>query len=228
MGYAGKLSEKEQAIKLRKRGLSYKEILKKVIVSKSTLSIWCRHIALTTSQLERLENRKLKGAELGRFRGAKIQQQIRIEKTKMLIRSGIKEVGNLNKRDRFIAGIALYLGDGLKGDQGVGFSNSNPKIVRFMMKWFREFCSIPESKFTGQIWIHDNLNESKAKKFWSVLTNIPLSQLQKSYVAKNKTESKKIRKKLHKNGVFAIRVNSREKQRKLIGWMSGVLGKPLI
>jgi hypothetical protein len=223
VGYAGKLEEKNLALKLRGKGLSYSEIRKNVLVSKSALSLWCRDVILTPNQMERLKKRKLNGAERGRIIGAKRQQQERIKKTKELLNQGKKEVGSLNKRDRFIAGIALYLGDGCKGDKGVGFSNSNSRIIQFMMSWFREFCDIPENKFRGQIWIHDNLNEPQAKIFWSKTTGIPIKQFTKSYIAKNKTNSRKIRKKLHEHGVFAIRIHKR-----ILGWMVGILGKPLI
>ena len=135
MGYAGKLEEKELALKLRRKGLSYSEIQKKVFVSKDTLSRWCRDVILTPEQLGGLRKKRLKGAERGRIIGAKKQQRDRIRRTKKLLEQGEKEVGLLSKRDRFISGIALYLGDGLKGDKGIGFSNSNPKTISFMMKW---------------------------------------------------------------------------------------------
>ncbi|MBL7150642.1 hypothetical protein ISS86_01785 [Candidatus Microgenomates bacterium] len=228
MGYAGKLEEKRLALKLRGKGLSYSEIREKVPVSKDTLSRWCRDVILTLAQMERLRQKKLKGAEKGRFIGAKRQQQARIRRTKKLLEKGKKEIGLFSKRDRFIAGVGLYLGDGLKGDKGVGFSNSNPKIIKFMMRWLREFCQIPEEKLSGSIWIHENLNELKARKFWSKLTGIPLRQFRKSYIAKNKTKSRKIRKNLHQYGVFAVRVSNAAVQRKILGWIAGILGEPVI
>ena len=142
MGYAGKLRLKEEAIKLRKKGFSYSEIKKEMDVSKSTLSLWCRDVAISEDQALRLYKRKLKGAERGRIIGAKKQQKMRIEKTKQLVNQGIGEVENMTKRERFYAGIGLYLGDGAKGDKCVDFSNTNPEIIRFMMRWFRDFCNI--------------------------------------------------------------------------------------
>jgi transposase len=228
MGYAGKLEEKKLAFKLRRQGLSYNEIEEKVPVSKDTLSRWCRDVILTPSQMGRLRKKRLKGAERGRIIGAKRQQRDRVKRTKKLLEEGKREIGLLNGRDRFIAGVSLYLGDGLKGDKCIGFSNSNSKIISFMMSWFREFCQIPEEKFRGQIWIHDNLDEPRARKYWSGVARIPISRFQKSYIARNKIKSKKIRKQLHQHGVFAVRVSSAEIQRKILGWMSGILGTSIV
>lgn len=223
MGYLGKIEEKSIAISLRGKGLSYREINQRVNVSKDTLSRWCRGVILTPEQLESLRRKKLDGAERGRLIGAKRQQENRIARTVELAARGKKEVGRLSQRDRFIAGISLYIGDGLKGDRAVGFSNADPQAVKFILRWLREFCPIPENKFHGQIWIHEGLNEAKAKKFWSDLTKIPLKQFHKSYVAGIKPNSRKIRKIRHKYGIFAIRVSNAETQRKILGWESGIL-----
>jgi len=51
MGYAGKLNDKKEARRLRKEGLSYREIQKQIDVAKSTLSRWCRDIILSPEQL---------------------------------------------------------------------------------------------------------------------------------------------------------------------------------
>ena len=228
MGYAGKLKEKKTAIKLRKKGFSYNQIKNRLRVSKSTLSIWCRDIILTPKQMENLIKRKLRGSEKGRIIGAKKQQQKRVKKTKKLLRLGMKEVGKLSKRDEFIAGIGLYLGDGFKIDKSVGFSNSNPKIISFMMRWFRNFCDVLEKDFRGRIWIHDSSDEKKAKKYWSKTTMIPIDQFHRSYIVKNKQNSNKIRKKLHSYGVFTVIIMRVQIQRKILGYMSGILRGELI
>jgi len=44
---------KEEALILRKKGLSYSEIKKRILVSKSTLSSWLHDIKLTPKQQER-------------------------------------------------------------------------------------------------------------------------------------------------------------------------------
>src|SRR3989338_516629 len=49
---------KEKAIRLRKKGLSYKEILQKIPVCKSTISLWVRDVVLTKEQHKRLWEKK--------------------------------------------------------------------------------------------------------------------------------------------------------------------------
>jgi hypothetical protein len=45
-----KFTEKEKAIKLRKSGATYSEVLREVPVSKSTLSLWLRDVGLSKTQ----------------------------------------------------------------------------------------------------------------------------------------------------------------------------------
>jgi len=225
MGYYGKLEEKELARNLRSNGLSYGEIQKKVNVSKDTISRWCRDVTLSPEQLDRLIQNKLNGATKGRLIGAKKQQDERIERSRLLFEKGILKVGTLSKRDRFIAGIGLYIGDGGKGDERFAFSNSDPKTIKFMSEWLTEFFDVSPDKMTGQIWIHDNLDEKKARKYWSDLTKIPNGRIYKSYIAKNKVKSKKIRKQLHNYGIFTLLHLSSAVQREILGLMAGILNQ---
>jgi len=223
MGYAGKLEEKKIALRLRKHGLSYSQIRKRVNVSKDTLSRWCKNVVLSPQQMEKLARRKITGSEKGRIIGAKTNQKKRIKEEAMLLEKGISQVASVSERDRFIAGIALYMSDGSKAGNAVEFTNSNPKMIKFMADWFKEFCKIDNNRIRISLWIHDNLDENKAKHFWSQLIGISLDQFHKSYIAKNKINSKKIRKMRHEYGVCKIRFFDVKQLRLIKGWIEGVL-----
>lgn len=224
MGYAGKLEEKLKAQELRRLGLSYGEILEQIKISKDTLSRWCRDIPLTDSQKKRLLENKSLGQRKGSLIAADNKRRKRFARIREIHIESKRELGPIKKRDKLIAGILLYAGEGEKRDGSVGFANSDPKLIKFMMNWFKEFCNVPLSKFRGAIWLHEGLSESDAKKFWSGLTGIPLSQFHKTYIAKNKTDSKKVRKNIHEFGVFAIRFGDKDTHRRIMGWISAVLG----
>lgn len=219
MGYSGKLQQKILAQNLRRKGLSYKEILQHVSVSKDTLSRWCKDIQLTEEQKERLLQNKQFGQKKGSLVAAENKRKKRISTTLAIHHQAKKEVGQLSDRDKFLLGVALYAGEGYKMDGKVGFTNADPKIIAFMVNWFLRFGEISEGKIRGAIWLHEGLNEEQAKDFWSQLTGIPLQQFHKTYIAKNKMDSKKIRKNLHEYGIFSIRIADSQLHRKIMGWI---------
>lgn len=221
MSYAGKLDLKLKAQKLRRQGWSIKAIEKELQVSRSSVSLWARDIKLTKSQLEKLYLNKKTGQLKGSIIAAMNKIRDREEITAKLMREGKKEIGRLSKRDRFVAGVALYCGEGSKTDGSVDFANLDPKLISFMMSWMRDFCNVPEEKFRGSLYLHDNLDEIKAKQFWSKLSGISLSQFTKTYIVKN--NPKRLRKVKHIHGVFRITVSDINLHRKIMGWISGVL-----
>lgn len=223
MGYYGKLEEKKKAQVLRRKGLSYNEILKHIKVSKDTISRWCRDIILTPGQLERLRNNKKLGGDKGRIIGAKKQQEKRIRETKELFDIGYNRVGKLSERERFIAGISLYIGDGYKSNTTFGFSNSDPKTIAFMSGWLKDFFEFDYNRIKGQLWLHDNLDEKKARDFWAKTVGISEKNIYKTYLAKNKSNSKKIRKNIHKHGIFTLVLPFSRVQREILGLMARVL-----
>lgn len=217
----GKLDLKLKAKELRKKGLSVKEIKKRINVSLSSVSVWVRDVKLNKKQLNKLYLNKKTGSLRGSIVAAqnKIKERERI--TKILNRQGRKDIGKLNKKERFVAGVAIYAGEGGKTDRDISFVNSDPRMIKFMANWFKDFCGVSKEKFRGSLYIHDDLNEKKAKLFWSELSGIPLSQFTKSYIAKNKEN--RLRKKKHNYGIFRIKVSNAFLHRKIIGWVDGLL-----
>lgn len=220
MGYAGKLELKLKTQNLRKEGLSVKEIQRRLRVSRSSVSLWVRDIKLTKKQLEKLYLNKRTGALKGSIIAAMNKRRRREELTEKLKKEGEKEVGTISKRDKFIAGVAMYLGEGGKTDKNIQISNSNPKVIKFMAGWLREYGKVPEEKLRGALYIHDNLNETKAKRFWSKLTGIPLKQFTKTYIVQN--NPKRLRKIKHSYGVFRVTVSNANLHRKIMGWIEGI------
>lgn len=220
MGYAGKLELRLEAQSLRKKGLSLKEIQKRLGVSRSSVSLWVREVKLTQRQIRRLYLNK----ETGRLKGSAIAAANKIrareELTRKIIKVAQREVGSLSKRDRFITGIAMYFAEGDKGGKNVAFSNSNPYAIKFMADWLRVECKVPEEKFRCYLYIHDNLDEVKAKRFWSKLTHIPLAQFRKSYIVMNNPN--RLRKVKHVHGVLRISVSDVNLHRRITGWISKI------
>ncbi len=195
-------------------------------VSRSSVSLWVRDVSLTRKQLEKLYFNKRTGALRGTVNAAINKKKIREATTQRLLEKGQKAVGRLSKRDRFVIGVALYFAEGSKGDSSVSFCNSDARSIIFMMKWLREFCRVPESKFRCSLHLHDNLDETKAKRFWSKKTQIPLAKFTKTYTVKNRL--KRFRKTKHEYGVCRITVSDVNLHREVMGWISGLFNNMYI
>ncbi|PIP92339.1 hypothetical protein COW77_00440, partial [Candidatus Wolfebacteria bacterium CG18_big_fil_WC_8_21_14_2_50_39_7] len=147
-----KFAEKLKAIKLRRRGYSYKKIRKTVKVSKSSLSRWLNEIDLTPKQREKL----LIGREFSRYAGAKAKRRKKTEIIKMIVNRSREEFIHLVKNPLFLSGLMLYWAEGDKNQaERVKFTNSDETTIILMISWFREICKVPEEKFRIALHIHN-------------------------------------------------------------------------
>lgn len=222
MGYSGKVNLQNKAKILRKKGMSVREIQKHLKVSKSSISIWTREVVLSEKQLNHLLKSRKEAGKRGGMTAAKNKILKRENLTREIINKSRKDIGKMTVRDRFIFGIALYFAEGTKTDTNICFTNSDPRAIYFIKSWIGEFLEVPIERFVGNIYLHDNQSEAKAKKYWSKLLTIPLSQFGKSYIVKNNPNS--LRKTKHEFGVFRLTVCDVNKYRKIVGWISGVFG----
>jgi len=226
-----KSKEKNKALKLRQRGESINDIAKKLKVSKSTVSLWCRNISLNPKQIKRLVEKQKIGSYSGRLKFLEKIRDKRIKEVAKLKKEGLKEVGKVNKRDIFIAGIAMYVSEGATSPskEEVSFYNSDPKIILFILKWFKKICKISDDRFAIQIRINE-IHKKRIKKvenYWSELTGIPLSQFTKTILIKVKN------KKIYPNhntyyGTVRVMVHRGvQLRRKINGWIEGLLKAPV-
>ncbi len=223
-----RIKKKLLAQELRREGYSISEIAKKLNMHKSgTISKWCRDIPLTLEQIERLTKKQQSGSYKGRMIAVEKLRKARMKEVKLMRKEGLKEIGKLSKRDLFISGVGIYWSEGethSASDQ-LSFTNSDPKMVLLMLKWFKEICKVPEDKFSLQIRIN-KIHKSRVKEtenYWSKLTGIPLSQFTKTVLIKTKS------KKIYPNpdtyfGTLRILVHQGTRlRRKIHGWIEGLV-----
>jgi transcriptional regulator with XRE-family HTH domain len=204
---------KERARELRKKGFSYSEIIKQIPVSKSTISFWCRDIKLTKKQITRLGS--LYDTQ---FRGAKANQLKRKKEIEIIRKNAKKEIKKLSNYEIKIIGAALYWAEGSKVKSS-SFTNSDPLLIKFIMKWYRDVCKVPENKIKPYLHLHTGLDEKKAKKYWSKIISIPVNRFGSTFFKKEGTGHRK--NKLY-NGTLRIQVNSEDLRHKILAWVEKI------
>ena len=129
-----------------------------------------------------------------------------------------KELYKLDDFSFFIAGIMMYWAEGSK-TRGVSITNSDERIILFMLKWFEKIFNIDiKKRIQIHLHIHDINKDQIIKKYWSKLTKIPMSNFGKSFVKPKGTGH---RKNILPNGIIRIRVYGEgieDMRHKIMSW----------
>ncbi len=144
--------DKNLAINLRKQGKSYNEIVKILKVPKSTLSLWLRNIKMSPEVERKFWNeiRKKWARSITEFN--KKQATVARQKAKQLQENAAKNIGMLSKRELLLVGAALYWAEGNKKNRWtLHFSNSDPAMIKLIMKFFREVCNVAKEKIKALV-----------------------------------------------------------------------------
>lgn len=149
-----KLQAKLQAIELRKQGFSYNEILRRIPVSKSSLSVWLRNTPLSKDQMLYLLKRRINSWKAGGV----ARRNIRIQEEKDEYQKAQKMVGKLSEREVFLIAVSLYWAEGAKQrnviSQRVAISNSDPGILLVFYRWMLQMGS-DASEIIATLYLHE-------------------------------------------------------------------------
>jgi hypothetical protein len=216
MGYRGKLVERRQARQLRRTGLPLGEIAVRLGVSKSSVSLWVRDVEFDAPVARAVRGRRRDPNALQRRKQGEIER---------LLEEGRARLGRLSEREFLVAGVALYAGEGSKGDGRLRFVNSDPRMVVFFCAWLRHFYEIDESRLRLALYLHQGLDLAAAMVYWSVLTGIPETQFTKPYRA---VPDPSIRHAKHVHGCVAVGYSCSATHRSVMGLVHALLSKGTI
>ena len=219
------LSLKEKTVYYRKRGYSYNMISQKLGLSKSTLSDWLKEIPYKPN------NEVIERIGLARIKSANFKHKQRIVDIVAMKKLAKKDIGKLTKRDLWLLGIGIYLGEGSKLHEQIRVVNSDPKIIKTTMRWFREICGLCNKNFSPGVHTYPDNNVDETIKYWSKIIGIPKKQFIKTQIDRRNNKSGKRKTKLP-YGTLHLRIKSCGKKefgvslhRRIMGWLEVVLNQ---
>lgn len=215
-----RLEDKRKAIELRVQGKTYRQIGSIIPnLSKSTLSGWLRNVKLTKEQEKKLKSNIEKITYNARVKAAWTKKREKQEMTKKILEEAKKELPSRLKNPLFLIGLSLYWAEGNKASENIQFANSDSRLIKIMMRWFREICKIPEEKIRVHIYIHKVYQNENCEKFWSKVTSVPIQRFGKTTY---KPTLHKIKKNLEYKGVCRIDISNVNLFRRIMGWQQGI------
>lgn len=212
---------REEAIALRRAGLSYREILEHLPVSKSSLSLWLREVPVSEEHREAILKRACESsatrAETNRALGARRRADIR--EVAML------QVPELAESELFVAGVVAYWAEGVKnkpwrGSEAVRFMNSDPSMIRLFLAW-AQLIGVSDDRLVFRVQIHESADIARALRFWADVVGVSdsvrttLKRHNPKTVRKNTADEY--------NGCLCVYVRrSAELNLRIAGWFEGI------
>ena len=172
---------------LRRLGLTYGEIREIIPVPKGTLSNWCREIRLSPEQIEAIVDRSSPGSRIGIPVNTQWRRRREIER----IRTEARAFAERHIDDAFfIAGVALYWGEGSKTRSDLSLANADPKALRLFIAWVRAFHD-SAAVFVLKINLHADNDEPTARAYWTEATGLENAEFYRTFIKPDGTGHRK-------------------------------------
>lgn len=174
---------KEEALALRRSGMSMTVIERKLGIARSTLSGWFKEVSLTEEQRTRLMKNSQDGWKKARSRAAeshKAQKSLRLLRAKQEALKVMEEL-ELTNATLDLAFAMLYLGEGSKSGT-TSIASSDPKILKFVLAVLEHNYSITRDMVKCELHLRADQNPDELKNYWSEELLIPLDRFRKSYI----------------------------------------------
>ena len=209
-------SDKDQAIKLRRSGKSYKEISEMLRVPPGTLSGWfgkedwskkIRKKLISAAQ----EKHVLRLRDLNTLRGENLERAY--DEAREVAR---QEFELLRYNPLFIASMMLYWGEGDKANKyKVRLTNTDPEMHQLFYLFLKDVCNVPENKIGAHLLLYPDLDERKALQYWSSHIGISRDRFLKCTMIVGKHPTRRL-----ENGICMLYVSSAYFKVKMLTWLT--------
>lgn len=177
-----KYKEKSEAIKLRKKGMSYSQIKEKLGIGKGTLSDWLKDYPLSNKRIKELRDNNPQRIE----KYINTMRKKREDKFSIAFEKAKNDIGKITERELFIAGFFLYWAEGGKTRRNsVIFSNTDPSMVAVYLRWL-SLLKISKDKLKFRLHLYKDMDESKEIGFWTKKLGVKKEQFKKVWVKDSK------------------------------------------
>lgn len=214
-------NKKEEGVKLLKRGKSYREVSDQLKVAKSTICGW-------VSSLDEEEKTIIKQYRVDNWRKSIKNYQIllrrkTLSKERLLQEESSKAIQEIDRKELLLIGSSLYWAEGSKFSRWqIQFSNSDPEMIKLMIRFFIEVCNIHKDKFYMQMILHEGIEEKEALKYWSEITNVPTNQFKKACYSISKSSNRVRPRNSLPFGTLQIRILDKNVTHQVYGFVLGL------
>lgn len=111
----------------------------------------------------------------------------------------------------------LYWGEGTKDRNACRFTNSDPVMVRFFVRFLRECFGVDDARIRVTCHLYDDHDVASVEAFWLEALDLPAECLTPSVMNKVSSASSGKRVRVLEHGTCRVMVNSTELVQKIYG-----------
>jgi transcriptional regulator with XRE-family HTH domain len=211
--------DKEKALNLRVKGLSYAQIGAELGIPKSTLSGWLKDNEFSRLLKEKLAAKaSLKNKDKAHLISNANRKRWKEWHAKCRSKAELEFEG-LSADPLFIAGLMLYwvAGDKNKKSSYIKFSSGDPQTIRMFYKFLTGPAGITEAKINARLILYPDLIKDVQINFWSKATGMPVDSFGKPSFLFNKQIKRR-----RSFGTCSLTVYGRNEKERFLKWLEMV------
>lgn len=167
MHMKARLEDRNKAIELRRKGLSYKEIQTFVKVSKGLLSMWLADLELSQDEKKVLEAKLSERKNRGRLNSKILNQTRRLDRERKVAKEA-EVIFKKRKGDpQFLMGLTLFWAQGAKSSPDFNFMSTDTDMIFIMYAWIQRYLSVGKEKVKVRIFVPDGPQVQGFTGFWA-------------------------------------------------------------
>ncbi|MBU4284746.1 hypothetical protein KKF60_01955 [Patescibacteria group bacterium] len=176
---------KETVKRLRSRGKTYSEILKKIgcIIPKSTLSDWCNNVKLPKwylVKINNLNNRNLGNAQKMAWASNKLKRERFLNELLSKNKYLVQKLKDKDVQKLILSVLHAAEGSKWKSHRGLLLGNSDPDIIKLYICLLGSCYNIRPEKLKCRISYRADQDINFLQRYWSRVTCIPIKNFYKT------------------------------------------------
>ena len=171
---------------MRRRGVSTRDVEKRLGISRSTLSYWFRKVRLHPRFARRMKirnKRALIKARIGAVKWHNGQKAVRLQQASHEANMTLSRLDCKNDDIAELALALLYLGEGMK-TSGTALGNSDPLILRFFIKMIQRLYQVESADIKCELHLRADQDPIQLTRYWSKMLKVPIANFRKPSIDK--------------------------------------------
>ena len=210
------VDEHEEAVHLRKQGLSIVVIEKRLGINRSTLSSWFRDIVLAPAQRVKLNRARHMALVNSRAKAVAWHNAQKAERLAIAEKEARALLTHIDTNNNFILEFAvamLYWGEGAKKSPYAGIGNTDARLLKVFILALRSCYGVPIDSIKCELNLRMDQDQQVEKSYWSRELQIPIGNFRRTAFDKRTAGSKTF---VGYHGVCTVRCSNVAIQRKLV------------